>query len=506
MRSLLQGDGLMAKNHGLTPHWPRRPIIYEINTWVWLHELSTQARRPMTLGEVPGDVWDALASYRFDAVWLMGVWERSPAGLAVSMRNESLLAEFRRLLPDFTAEDNVGSAYCVKEYAVDARLGGREGLAAARKALAKRGMRLILDFVPNHVAPDHTWAAAHPEYFIQGNKDDLAEKPGDFVRVGAHVLACGRDPYFPPWQDVLQLNAFSPDLRKAAIETVLSIAEQCDGMRCDMAMLLLNHVFERTWGGRAGPRPQSEYWREVIGAAKKRYPDTLFMAEAYWDLEWELQQQGFDFCYDKRLYDRLEHDNAEQVRLHLCADAFYQERLVRFIENHDEPRAAETFSPGKARAAAVAVSTLQGAVLFHDGQFEGRRQRIPVFLRRGPREPIDAGLQEFYGKLLDVLANDDLRGGQWQLCERSGWPDNDSHLNIVAWCTTGARTRHLITVNLSDRTSQARIRLPISMLGDDILRMTDECTGTRYERRSGEIRDAGLYVDLEPWAFHVLTF
>src|SRR5690242_6714081 len=124
MRSLLQGEGLMAKNHGLTPHWPRRPIIYEINTWVWLHELSTQARRPMTLGEVPGDVWDALASYRFDAVWLMGVWERSPAGLAVSMRNESLLAEFRRLLPDFTAEDNVGSAYCVKEYAVDARLGG----------------------------------------------------------------------------------------------------------------------------------------------------------------------------------------------------------------------------------------------------------------------------------------------------------------------------------------------------------------------------------------------
>ena len=494
----------MAITRRLTGHWPRRPIIYEINTWVWLHELSRQARRPMTLGEVPGDVWDALASYRFDAVWLMGVWERSPAGLAVSMRNESLLAEFRGLLPDFTAEDNVGSAYCVKEYGVDARLGGRQGLAAARKELAKRGMRLILDFVPNHVAPDHAWAAAHPEYFIQGTGNDLSEKPGEFVRVGEHVLACGRDPYFPPWQDVLQLNAFSPELRKAATGTVLSIADQCDGMRCDMAMLLLNHIFERTWGERGGPTPHTDYWREVIGAAKQRYPDALFMAEAYWDLEWELQQQGFDFCYDKRLYDRLEHDNAEQVRLHLCADSSYQDGLVRFIENHDEPRAAATFSPGKARAAAVVVSSLQGAVLFHDGQFEGRRQRVPVFLRRRPPEPMDADLREFYGKLLHALGDEDLRGGQWQLCEREGWPDNHSHLNIVAWCTAGARTRHLVAVNLSDRTSQARIRLPASMLDKDVLHMTDHFTGTLYERRSADIREAGLYVDLGPWAFHIL--
>ena len=105
----------MAIKHALTAHWPHRPLIYEINTWVWLHELSAQASRSMTLTDVPGDAWDALASNGCDAVWLMGVWERSPAGLAVSMRNGSLLAEFRRLLPDFTAEDNVGSAYCVKQ-------------------------------------------------------------------------------------------------------------------------------------------------------------------------------------------------------------------------------------------------------------------------------------------------------------------------------------------------------------------------------------------------------
>src|SRR6476660_2243388 len=382
----------------MTP-WSRHPTIYEINTWVWLHELSEQARRPVSLGNAPTQVWDSLASYGFDAVWLMGVWERSPAGVGISLANDGLLSEFRRLLPDFTPQDNVGSAYCVKDYRVDARLGGPEGLALARKQLAQRGMRLILDFVPNHVAPDHSWAMEHPGYFIQGNSSDITQRPREYIRVNDHVLACGRDPYFPPWQDVLQLNAFSPDLRKAAAETVLSIADQCDGMRCDMAMLLLNQVFERTWGQRAGAMPQTEYWRELIGAVKQRHPHVLFMAEAYWDLEWELQQQGFDFCYDKRLYDRLEHDNPETIRLHLCAESGYQQKLVRFIENHDEPRAAATFPALKARAAAVTTLGQTGARLVHEGQLEGRTVQLPVFLSRRPDEPADLELRAFYEKL-----------------------------------------------------------------------------------------------------------
>ena len=487
-------------------HWPRHPTIYEINTWVWLHELSERARRPVTLGDVPSDIWDGLAAYGFDAVWFMGVWERSPAGVAVSMQNDGLVREFRRLLPDFTPQDNIGSAYCVKDYRVDARLGGPEGLAVAREQLAQRGMRLILDFVPNHVAPDHAWATEHPEYFIQGNSNDLTERPSEFLQVGGHLLACGRDPYFPPWQDVLQLNAFHSGLRKAAIETVLAIADQCDGMRCDMAMLLLNHVFERTWGGRAGARPQTEYWRELIGAVKQRHPKLLFMAEAYWDLEWDLQQKGFDFCYDKRLYDRLEHDNAEAVRLHLCAEAGYQQKLVRFIENHDEPRAAATFPALRARAAAVTVSTLQGAVLLHEGQFDGRRVRLPVFLRRRPKEPTNRDLQEFYAKLLRTLRRDDFRGGQWQLCERTGWPDNRSHLNLVAWCWTHEDTGHLIVVNLAGQPSQGRIRIPSPALAGRTWRMTDEFSGSVYEREGNALQQDGLYVELDAWGFHVLKF
>ena len=327
--------------------------------------------------------------------------------------------DFHRALPDFVAADNVGSPYCVRNYVVDPHLGGPEGLAVARKELARRGLRLMLDFVPNHVAPDHPWVTDHPDYFIKGNYEDSVREPAAFLPAGGNVFfACGKDPFFPAWPDVLQLNAFNPGLRAAIMETVSSIADQCDGVRCDMAMLVMNDIFQRTWGDRAGSRPAGEFWPEVIGAVRASHPGFLFMAEAYWDLEWELQQQGFDFCYDKKLYDRLEHGPAENVRLHLCADLAYQERLVRFIENHDEPRAAATFPPEKARAAAVLATTLPGAVLLHEGQFEGRKVRLPVFLARRPDEPPDPEVRAFYATLLGAIEKEGLRNGEWRLCDR----------------------------------------------------------------------------------------
>ena len=449
---------------------------------------------------------DGIADLKVDAVWFMGVWERSPAGIEISMRNQGLLEDFRRALPDFSAEDNVGSPYCVRRYVVDEHLGGPKGLAAARKTLAKRGIRLILDFVPNHVAPDHPWVSTHPEYFVQGNTDDARNDPASFVETGGKMFACGRDPYFPAWPDVLQLNAFDRGLRQAVIDTVSSIAEQCDGIRCDMAMLLLNQIFERTWGSRAGQRPATEYWPDVISAIKKAHPDFLFIAEAYWDLEWELQQQGFDYCYDKRLYDRLEHENGESVRLHLCADHAYQRKLVRFIENHDEPRAASTFSPEKERVAAITTSTLTGAKLFHEGQFEGRKVKLPVFLGRRPNERLDPNLQAFYYKLLKVIHAPAFREGEWRLCERSGWPDNQSHLNLVAWYWRKDDNRYLIVVNLSGASAQALVRIPQDNVRGKSWQLVDAFSGDVYERNGDEMQEQGLYIDLPGLGYHFLQF
>jgi hypothetical protein len=484
--------------------WPRNPSLYEINTRTWVSELGRKYGQDLDLSCVPSAEWDAIAAFGFDAVWFMGVWERSPAGIAIANRNENLLECFHRALPDFRSEDNVGSPYCVRRYVVDDYLGGPEGLNVARYELSKRGLNLILDFVSNHVAPDHPWVTQHPEYFIRGSAEDIKNDPSSYMEVNGSTFACGRDPYFPAWADVLQLNAFLPGLRRAIFETLSSIAEQCDGVRCDMAMLLLNSIFERTWAARAGPKPAADYWEDVIPAIKRKYPGWLFIAEAYWGLEWELQQQGFDFCYDKTLYDRLERTDAENLRLHLCADLSYQSKLLRFIENHDEPRAAATFSPEKQHAVALVAATLPGTKLFHEGQFEGRKVRLPVFLGRQPQEHFDRNLYGFYRRLLEAVHRPALRDGQWSLCDRTGWPDNSSFRNLLAWTWVLNEERYMIVVNISDGPVQGRILIPWAETGVGSWQLIDLLSEAFYERNGDELRSPGLYVELGPWNFHFL--
>lgn len=488
---------------GMT-RWPAQPVIYEVNTVVWLGELGRRYDRPVTLAEVPVEAWDELALPGVDAIWLMGVWERSAAGLRIAGSDAALQESFLEALPDLHPEDVVGSPYCVRRYVADSSLGGAAGLAAARESLARRGMRLVLDYVPNHVAPDHPWVGEHPEYFVRGDAIDLGRTPPAFISAAGHVLALGRDPYFAPWPDVVQLNAFAQSLRDATARVLTTIGSQCDGVRCDMAMLLMNDVFARTWGDRAGPVPAADFWPQVLGRVRQQHPDMLFVAEAYWDLEWALQQQGFDYCYDKRLYDRLLHEPAVDVRAHLLADVAYQRRLVRFLENHDELRAAATLPPAKERADAVTIATLPGATLWHEGQFEGRRVRPPVFLARRPDEPTDVDLRSFYRQLLAAVHAAGMREGEWRLLDCTGWPDNPTQRNLLAWCWRGAR-RHVVVVNFSDQPAQARVRLPWNDLQGRQWRLSELLGETAYERDGTELAEAGLYVALDPWRWHLLV-
>lgn len=273
-----------------------------------------------------------------------------------------------------------------------------------------------------------------------------------------------------------------------------------------MAMLMLNKIFGGTWANRVGSAPATEYWSDVINSVRTQNPDFTFIAEAYWDLEWELIQNGFDYCYDKRLYDRLVHDSAEAVRAHLLADIDYQLHMIRFLENHDEPRAASVFPPSKNRAAAVALMTLSGAKLLHEGQMEGYRKHLSVHLGRRPVEPIDEELRIFCRKLLNLVTEIELRRGTWKLCEEEGWPDNQSFRNIVSWCWESAGRRYLIAINLSDWNSQARIRTPWSDIRGQTLCFDDLLSSESYAPRDGtETIDQGLYVELAPWAFNLMS-
>ena len=480
------------------------PSLYQVNARVWLTELSRNLGRPATLDDVPDAELDRLAGMGFDWVWFLSVWQTGPAGRRVSRANAEWRKEFQETLPDLREEDIAGSGFAIRAYAVPAEAKGDAALARLRQRLQERGLKLMLDFVPNHMAPDHPWVEDHPEYFVPGTEELLVQEPQNYVRVkrekGDVILAYGRDPYFPGWPDTLQLDYSNPAAQKAMMNELLKISGQCDGVRCDMAMLLLPEVFERTWGRK--PQP---FWPQAIQRVRDRISDFCFMAEVYWDLEWTLQQQGFDYTYDKRLYDRLLEGHARPVREHLHGALDYQIKLARFLENHDEPRAAAVFDPDVHRAAAVITYFIPGLRFFHQGQFEGRKKRISPHLVRAPEEPLDKKLEAFYDHLLAVLRKPALKSGEWQWLNcRPAWDGNGSWDSFVAhsWKGSGGE-RIVIVVNYAPHPSQCYLDLPFPEIKDRPVQFKDSLSSACYDRDGNELIERGLYLDLQPWSYHV---
>lgn len=479
---------------------PAQPCLYQINTRVWLTELSKCLGRPATMDDIPDAELDRLADLGFDWIWLLSVWQTGPAAQQVSRSNLEWRKEFQETLPDLHEEDIAGSGFAISGYTVHSSLGGDAALARVRERLKKRGLRLMLDFVPNHMAPDHPWIEEHPDYFVHGSEGDLARAPSNYCRVqtknGPVVLANGRDPYFDGWPDTRQLNYGNPQLQQAMIGELERIAGQCDGVRCDMAMLVLPEVFERTWGIRA-----DLFWPKATESVRRTHADFHFMAEVYWDLEWTMQQQGFDYAYDKRLYDRLREGHARPVREHLFAGLDYQNRLARFLENHDEPRAATTFAPGMHQAAAVITYLSPGLRFFHQGQFQGRARRISPHLVRAPEEPVNDALNEFYRRLLAVLRRPVVRDGRWQLLEcAAAWEGNwtnDCFLAFSWQAQDGERL--LVTVNYARNQSQCYVRLSFDDLRGCQWRLENLVGDDTYDRHGDDLRANGLYLDVPPW-------
>jgi len=483
---------------------PRYPALYQINTRVTLTDLTRSLGRAATLDDIADAELDRLAQMGFDWLWLLSVWQTGTAAQRVSRSNPQWRREFEQTLPDLREEDIAGSGFAIAGYNVHHDIGGDAALARLRARMRQRGLRLMLDFVPNHMAPDHPWADDHPDYFVHGSEADLARAPQNYCRLatkgGSSVFAYGRDPYFDGWPDTLQLNYGNLKLQEVMVGELERIVGQCDGVRCDMAMLVLPEVFERTWGIRALP-----FWRKAIDAVRGQHPAFLFMAEAYWDMEWTLQREGFDYAYDKRLYDRLHERRARPVREHLCADMAYQDKLARFLENHDEPRAASAFAPEVHRAAAVLTFLSPGLRFFHQGQFEGRRQRISPHLVRAPDEPVDEEMARFYARLLAVLRRPVVRDGSWSLLECvPTWAGNATSDNFIAsrW-ERSTREWLLVVVNYSPQQSQCFMRLPFPHIAERTLRLQDQLGQAVYDRPGDDLLARGLFLDMPPWGHHV---
>lgn len=494
----------------MSVRWPRYPLVYEINTRAWLKELSARHGRTVTLATVPPEEIAPIGALGFDAVWLMGVWATGPEAVWAARRDPAMRAEYARALPDLAEADIAGSPYAVSRYEVAEEIGGPGGLQVFRGRLAMQGARLILDFVPNHVARDHRLVRERPEAVIHGSAEDVARDPASFFRTrDGRVVAHGRDPYFPAWTDTAQVNHASRAGREAMTEILLRIAAQCDGVRCDMAMLLLPEVFARTWEGRLGDAPLVDsFWSSAIAEVTARHPRFLFLAEAYWGLEDRLIAEGFHFTYDKTLYDLLLQGDAAGVRAHLRRPPSFQDRCCRFVENHDEPRAAAAFGP-RLQAAAVTTFCAPGLRLFHEGQLEGRQVRVPVQLLRRPEEEVDPAVAEFHRRLLSVLQRPAFKEGAFQPVDvRQAGEDDHTNQSMVA-ATWRARYQgdprtYLAVSNLAATKGYARIPLDPARFGEEVsYRLFDHVDAQVYDRAGTELVGPGLFVALDPYQAHL---
>ena len=369
--------------------------IYEINTRLHGRTFEDVSESDLT----------KLAELGFDALWPMGVWQ---------------ISEGARSISKLVSDDFEGSPYAVPVYKFSRELGGKRGFQSLVSRAHKAGLLVIVDFVSNHMALDSPWIEKHPDFFIRSNPHLRKQATSDyFLHKSGKVISFGRDPYFPPWHDTSQLDYTSKALRRHMIELLKWISRYADGVRCDMAMLVLRDYIRQQWypfasGEDFNDRMPDEFWGEAIAEVKAQRPDFKFIAEAYWDKEQQLRELGFDLTYEKKLYDGLVARDAGRVAERLSIDLTALRSSLSFIENHDEPRAAAVFSTASNLASAALILASPCSALVHEGQLEGKREKLPVQrVKPLTNEPPNQQLRAAYEQLLEVTAQQVFRAGDF---------------------------------------------------------------------------------------------
>lgn len=483
------------------------PKTYQLNTRVWIKKFGQNCK----IKDVPISYFKSLADKGINIIWLMGIWKTCPEVVEDCCFTPDLISSYYRILPDWKKEDVIGSPFSIDSYEPDTALGTSDDFIKLKSNLNKIGLKLFLDFIPNHFSRDSSHLKNNPDFFLKADEDIMSRDSYTFFKskYDNQIYAHGRDPLFPAWQDTVQVNFFNHEAREFQIKNLLNIAEMCDGVRCDMAMLVLNNVFYNTWSGVLSKfnfnKPDNEFWHAAISKVKSRFPKFIFTAEVYWDLEWQLQQMGFDYTYDKVLMDRLLDNDLPGIKSHLNADRNYQKKSIRFIENHDEARAVTNFGKERSLAAAVIMSTIQGMKLYHEGQFEGKRIKLPVQLGREPVEKISLRIQNFYNRLLEILKDQIFEKGNWTLLDPiSVGIGNFSNDNILAWQWELSGKVIIIIINYSDITSQCRLKFDVDKSCDKIV-LTDLLNNQKYIRKVKEILDQGLFIELKAYNSHIFA-
>ena len=477
----------------------KHPILYEISTRPWLYELSQKYGKSITkLKDIPTKEFDNLQKNGIEIVWMMGVWQLGQYGLEFDRK-----ADYSSVLPDWTKEDVIGSPYAITKYTCNSDIGTNDDLKWLKEQLNKRNMKLMLDFVPNHSAVDAPTATEHPKYYVrapEGKKD-----PDRYTDSG---LAYGKDPYFSPWKDVVQWNYWEPETREFMKNNLLEVFKYADAARCDMAHLVLNDVFGKTWKEELDAwgysKPDSEFWEYAFSEVKKKHPDAILLAEVYEDWEIELLHKlGFTYTYDKVLLDKLE-GSANDVNdyIHYKTEDYWG-HVAHFVENHDENRAVYNMgSIPKAKAAGTIAATLGGMIFMNHGQWSGLRNKLDVHLRRGATETEDTGMIEYYKILMQIIQDKAFKGPNYYFVyNMSGEKSGD----FIAYLREDGDSHYLVVVNYSSGTGCANVPIyNVEGSGDKIIH--EAIDDVDYVRDADSMRSPGLVVCLSGWQAQIFKY
>ncbi|KAL7717106.1 Glycosyl hydrolase family 13 catalytic domain-containing protein [Entamoeba marina] len=427
------------------------PVLYEIST------------RP------------CLASKGIEIVWMMGVWQLGDYGL-----NYDRNLDFSSVLPDYTQDDIIGSPYAIVEYNCNSDIGVDDDLLWLRNQLHEK------------------------EYYIRAAPADSYDSKYYLPSGIAH----GKDPYFDPWGDVAQWNYFESATREYMKSNIMKALSVSDGVRCDMAHLVLNDVFAGTWNTELSAwgysKPSTEFWSDAISEAKATYPNAIFMAEVYEDYQMDLLRNcGFDYTYDKAFLDKCESGVSDVNNYVHYKSLDWLAQAAHFVENHDENRAVYNMgSVGRADAAAAMAATLPGLIFFNHGQFDGLKNKLDVHLRRSYSETASTVAQQFYKKFLNVLKEDAFKSNNFYFVYNI---NGDSAWRFASWIRKGTDASYLVVVNYSDAYSCANVPIyDISGTGD--VKVYEMMSSTEYTRNGATLSTTGLTVCINAYDAQIFKY
>ena len=488
--------------------WMSNVVMMAKMVYVWLGQLSRQYGHPIDrLDQVPDAELDRLAAWGFSGLWLIGVWERSPA----SQRIKQLCGN----------HDAIASAYSLYDYEIAADLGGWEALANLRERAGRRGIRLASDMVPNHTGIYSRWVIQHPDWFVQTdyppfptyqfNGEDLSldgnaciqVEDGYWTKSDAAVVfryierTTGRTRYIYhgndgtsiPWNDTAQLNYLIPEVREAVIQTILHVARNFPIIRFDAAMTLAKKHYQRLWfpvpglGGGIPSRAEHgmsreefdalfpvEFWREVVDRVAAEAPGTLLLAEAFWMMEgYFVRTLGMHRVYNSAFMNMLKTEENANYRLTIRNVLEFNpevlKRFVNFMNNPDEKTAVEQFgTQGKYFGACVLLSTMPGLPMFGHGQIEGFHEKYGMEYKRAYwDEAVDEGLVRGHDMwIFPLLRRRWLFSGSERFVLYDFYAGHEVDENVFAYSNRAGDQRALVLYHNRHATTAGWIRGSVS--------------------------------------------